>query len=56
MFDVLANFVSQCLLVVIFWPLGTKEEVEQEIEDTEAVYLETFDNEAELQARIWNQF
>ena len=55
------NFFSQALLCYIFWDLGTKkEEEETDQEDEEADYAptqtEVFDEEDEVQARIWNAF
>jgi hypothetical protein len=53
-FFIFANFMAQLLLVVIFWDLGRKELAVDD--DDSAVNLVTgeFDEEAELQARIWN--
>jgi hypothetical protein len=54
------NFVSQILLMVIFWDLGDKEKVLFEDEEVEldpfAMMLCEFDEEQDLQARIWNRF
>lgn len=60
-FFLIANFVSQLILVAIFWNLGRKVNF---IPDNESEYLNTesalneqdFDEEAELQMRIWNNF
>jgi hypothetical protein len=60
--------IAQCLLCVIFWDLGTRrEEHTLETNDLEVtrttfktevqtVVVEDFDEDAELQAKIWNQF
>ena len=52
------SFFAQCLLCVIFWQLGTKVEVDETDGETSygEVQVEEFDEEAELQARIWNGF
>lgn len=54
------NFVSQILLMIIFWDLGDKEKVLFEDEEVEldpfAMMLAEFDEEQDLQARIWNRF
>lgn len=52
------NFISDCLLCVIFWQLGRDKQNESETEKNEYPEIEvvTFDEHAELQARIWNQF
>ena len=54
------NFVSQILLMVIFYDLGDKEKVLFEDEEVEldpfAMMLAEFDEEQDLQARIWNRF
>lgn len=54
-----ANFLAQILLVIVFWELGKKE---QELPDTatecseQEPEVEGFDEDAEMQARIWNSF
>ena len=53
------SFFAQLLLCVIFWQLGTAQPVvvpddDEEIDGT--VQVEEFDEEAELQRRIWNGF
>ena len=53
------SFFAQLLLCVIFWQLGTVQPVvipddDEDIHGT--VQVEEFDEEAELQARIWNRF
>ena len=52
------NFVSDCLLCVIFWQLGRnqQDESDKEKNDYPEIEVVTFDDHAELQARIWNQF
>ena len=54
------NFASQVLLMVIFYDLGDEEKVlfeDEEIElDPFAMMLAEFDEEQDLQARIWNRF
>lgn len=56
---ILSSFAAQTLLVVIFWQLGTlsKETVcDDQSESFKSVKAEEFDEEAELTARIWNNF
>jgi hypothetical protein len=48
LFQEYANFASQCLLVIVFWKLGTKEKESLEEQQEE--------DEASLNARIWQQF
>ena len=49
--------LSQVLLCAIFWQLGAKlEETPQKTQPEEPLLVKTFDNEDELQARIWNAF
>lgn len=54
------NFASQVLLIIIFWDLGDKEKLLFEDEEVEldpfAMMLAEFDEEQDLQARIWNRF
>jgi len=47
-------FISQCLLCVTFIVMNTPE-LETETESGE-ILVEEFDEDAELQARIWNAF
>lgn len=47
-------FISQCLLCVTFIVMNTPE-LERETEAGE-IRVEEFDEDAELQARIWNAF
>jgi hypothetical protein len=42
-------------LAVIFWDFGRKVEEEQEENEPE-VEVQDFDDDAEMQARIWNRF
>ena len=51
------SFIAQVLLCAIFWDLGRKKEKQEESEEefTE-VTLEAWDEDAELQMRIWNSF
>jgi hypothetical protein len=50
------NFISDCLLCVIFWQLGQNQQSESDKENGEYPEIEVvaFDDHAELQARIWN--
>ena len=51
------SFFSQCLLCVIFWQLGTiVDEITDNESSTVSIQVEEFDEEAELQRRIWNGF
>ena len=55
------SFFSQCLLCVIFLQVNTKTETTETKEDEESssavtIKVEDFDEDAELQARIWNSF
>jgi hypothetical protein len=53
------DFVSQLLLIFIFWDLGKPEETRIESLSSSrfsSVMIDEFDDEAELQARIWNRF
>jgi hypothetical protein len=57
----ICSFISQCLLAKIFWNLGTIDEdradADTEREDSfSEIYTEDFDEDAEVQARIWNSF
>jgi hypothetical protein len=54
-FYILTNFVSQGLLVVIFWELGTKDEDVSET-TSEQIEVAEFDDDALLGMRIWNSF
>jgi hypothetical protein len=47
------SMMSQVLLCVIFWNLGTSTKEEDE-DDVFEVEIEDFDEDAELQANIWN--
>jgi len=57
---IITSFLSQCLLCAIFWQLSTPLEIDEDTTETETefveVHVEEFDEEAELQARIWNNF
>lgn len=63
-FYLFANFFSQALLCVIFKDLGKKENLVSEQDDAmlesvssaSSVKVDEFDEEAQLQAQIWNQF
>lgn len=52
------SFIAQVLLCAIFWDLGRKKEKQEESEEEEfaEVTLEDWDEDAELQMRIWNSF
>ena len=59
------SFAVQCLLCVIFMQLSTPTEIEEdefeeennEIENRlSEIEIEASNNEAELQAKLWNQF
>lgn len=47
--------ISYLLLLQIFWSLGTKIKTDEENEALVEVEVEDFDEEAETNARIWNQ-
>ncbi len=51
-------FVTQALLCAIFWQFGGKLEAlnTQETDEPEPLLVQDVDDEAELQARIWNAF
>jgi hypothetical protein len=57
---IIGDFISQLLLIAIFWDLGKPENIRRESEISStmfaAVEVDEFDDEAELQARIWNRF
>lgn len=53
-FMYLVAFVAQLLLCAILWDLGTP--VHDRTESHESLKVEDFDEEAEVQARIWNSF
>ena len=50
--------VTQVLLCAIFWQFGGKLEAPdtQETEEPEELLVKTYDDDSELQARIWNAF
>ena len=52
------SFLSQCLLCVFFWQMSTKEPDPEPAEESESgeVQTESWDEDAELQARIWNSY
>lgn len=51
------NFISQLFLTIIFWDLGNKDKAQLEEESFEGLPVtEDFDDEANLQAHIWNKF
>jgi hypothetical protein len=50
----LASFISQLCLCAILWDLGSNPETEEEEETS--ILVEDFDEEAEVQAKIWNKF
>jgi len=54
-FWVCASFFSQICLCAILWDLGSVIEVERELTDT-SIQVIDFDEEAEVQAKIWNKF
>lgn len=51
-FYLITDFVAQLLLCLIFWDLGTKQELVEE----EPERLASVDEDSEMQARIWNRF
>jgi uncharacterized alpha/beta hydrolase family protein len=59
-FWVVTSFVAQLFLCAIFWQLGTvkQEKKTEQSEQSDEAYPEIevvdFDENAELQARIWN--
>ena len=59
-FYILLYWISQILLCVIFWDLGMGENIELTGDDEESQFdeikEEAFDEDADLQARIWNRF
>ena len=57
-FWAVASFLSQGFLCAIFWDLGRKRHVEARLQNESYPEIEVldFDEHAELQARIWNQF
>ena len=59
------NFISECCLCAIFWQLSnnldkpqtiTEENTDDEESDIAPIYTEPYDEDAELQARVWNGF
>lgn len=54
------DFISQFLLIGIFWDLGRPENTRQETWNSatsfSSIKIDEFDDDAELQARIWNRF
>lgn len=54
-FNYLGSFISQTLLCIIFWDLG-KVQVTDHSQSHDSIQVAEFDEEAEVQARIWNQF
>lgn len=67
LFMIYTNFLSQCLIIVIFWDLGKKKkqaprpqptEVEEvpRTESYQTVVVEEIDEEFEMQAQIWTNF
>lgn len=50
----LTNFFSELFLAYLFWDLGRKEHVNFELESEGNLETADFDEDAELQARIWN--
>ena len=59
---ILFNCVSQVLLCVIFWDLGKQDNIELDLDDLaeedilNTLEVQDFDEDADLQARIWNRF
>lgn len=53
-------FFSQCCICFVFWQLGEKIEPAKSVRNADNSYpqiiLASFDGDAELQARLWNQF
>jgi hypothetical protein len=52
------SFIAQLFLCYIFWELGTPVTVEitETEESDDRMSIQDFDDEAELQAKIWNTF
>jgi hypothetical protein len=50
------SFASQVLLCFIFWDLANEEDKTVESVSFEEVAIESFDDDAKLQAKIWNRF
>lgn len=54
------DFVSQMLLIGIFWDLAKADDVRGDTQTSttrfSSIQIDEFDDEAELQARIWNRF
>lgn len=53
---IFGSFVAQLLLAKIFWNFGEKESTDSETSRLPTVRTAEYDDEAELQARIWNGF
>lgn len=63
--SIFVQFIVSCLLCAIFWQLSNEDETEEQEEEDEeedpgmrltAIEIEAFDQETELQAKMWNQF
>jgi len=52
----ISDFVSQVLLCFILWNIGTKDTAEEESDIRSSVETASFDEDAELQAQIWQMF
>lgn len=50
------NWISQLLILVIFWDMGYRKEEYEVIRASQIEQTGDFDEEAEMQARIWNRF
>ena len=50
------NWISQLLILVIFWDMGYRKEEYEVIRASQIEATGDFDEEAEMQARIWNRF
>lgn len=53
LFFIIATFLSAILLAIIFWDVGRKEPTDRE---ASMIQTETFDDDDEMNARIWNRF
>jgi hypothetical protein len=53
----LISAIAQLLLCVILWELGSKPDDQSENENVySSIVIEDFDDQAEVQARIWNKY